>query len=128
MAKLTDLPAELVCRIINEIVRSHWGHITRTNHLHDTNHRGVGDIQQRPRAHLEYKDNTPSTRSEYADRRNSNTQRINRIAAPQSAWPERLPSNPLLPLCLVNRIFRRTSPHEMDTDWRSPRSILNPRN
>ncbi|KAA1125789.1 hypothetical protein PGTUg99_020036 [Puccinia graminis f. sp. tritici] len=108
MAKLSDLPAELVYRIIDYILprddpdpqHSEDRPIDRDDH-HLLDHNGIGPIGPRPRPHLERHSRNPTPRSLYHDFR--------AVAAsqPYASWPRGLPSNPLLPLSLVNRTFQR---------------------
>ncbi|KAI7933762.1 hypothetical protein MJO29_016717 [Puccinia striiformis f. sp. tritici] len=86
--------------------------IQSDDHL-NLDHNGIGDIPHITRPHLEHGDNLSCSRSTHVERRKCKTGRIYRVSMPHVSWPERLPSNPLIPLCLVNRIFRRCTQKEL---------------
>ncbi|KAI9610983.1 hypothetical protein H4Q26_008830 [Puccinia striiformis f. sp. tritici PST-130] len=79
--------------------------IQSDDHL-NLDHNGIGDIPHITRPHLEHEDNLSCSRK-------CNAERIYRVSMPHVSWPERLPSNPLIPLCLVNRIFQRCAQKEL---------------
>ncbi|KAA1133107.1 hypothetical protein PGTUg99_014860 [Puccinia graminis f. sp. tritici] len=92
MAILSDLSEELVHRVIDHIaLPQNDNNQLKGCHLH------LDHIQDRPRAHLEHKNN---------DFRTSHRDNNNQTLA-QVSWPEGLPSNKLLPLSLINRTFRQ---------------------
>ncbi|KAA1067135.1 hypothetical protein PGT21_013469 [Puccinia graminis f. sp. tritici] len=108
MAKLSDLPSELVYQIIEYIlVRDDqgphdWqGQSIDADHYRLLDHNGIGPIKSKPRPHLERFSRNPTPRT---------LPRHFRAAAalqPHASWPGAIPSNHLLPLSLVNRTFRR---------------------
>ncbi|OAV86771.1 hypothetical protein PTTG_11882 [Puccinia triticina 1-1 BBBD Race 1] len=113
MAKLTDLPAELIHRIIEDILqpdhtpegpREAWdGRLidqdyNEGHHLLDHNGH-YEDPDVRPHHELEYREPTPRTYER--------DHRVTPVLRPDVSWPQGLPSNPLLPLSLVSRNFRR---------------------
>ncbi|KAA1070668.1 hypothetical protein PGT21_020678 [Puccinia graminis f. sp. tritici] len=107
MAKLSDLPAELVYKIIDYILprdvsgpeESEDRPIDRDDH-HLLDHNGIGPIGPRPRPHLERLSRDPTPQALRRDFRAVAASR------PHASWPGGVPSNPLLPLSLVNRTFR----------------------
>ncbi|KAA1070687.1 hypothetical protein PGT21_021065 [Puccinia graminis f. sp. tritici] len=119
MAKLTDLPAELVHRIIGYILqpkndpiyigaREAWdGRLIDPDDHHLLDHNAVTGIKPKLRPHHELQAralNPPRT----AAQRN---QQATPLAASRShvSWPHGLPSNPLLPLSLVCRTFQKSA-------------------
>ncbi|OAV88034.1 hypothetical protein PTTG_29179 [Puccinia triticina 1-1 BBBD Race 1] len=101
MARITDLPAELFQRIIDHLGLA-FPHDTNLGNKHvdvdHADHDGRRDIRQKARSHLEYKDAYGSS------------------PHPQVSWPDALPSNPLLPLCLVNSTFRQFAQEALFTN------------
>ncbi|PLW40326.1 hypothetical protein PCANC_11146 [Puccinia coronata f. sp. avenae] len=101
MAKLTDLPAELVDRIIHHIFDQTYDPDYKRlqssvpdHHLLDHNQINCS-AKPKPRPHLD----RVTPRGRRFDGR--------RVYHEQVSWPEGLPSNPLLPLSLVSNTFRR---------------------
>ncbi|KAA1070688.1 hypothetical protein PGT21_021117 [Puccinia graminis f. sp. tritici] len=108
MAKLSDLPSELVYRIIDYILvrddqgPDDWqGQPIDADHHHLLDHNGIGPIKPKPRPHLERFSRNPTPRTLPRHFRAAAT------SQPNASWPGAIPSNPLLPLSLVNRTFRR---------------------
>jgi len=98
MAQLSDLPAELVTRII--LIVFHPKKRTKSEHHHQLNHNEITNKpKQQLRPHLE-RLISPEPYG-YRPYGCINTKR-NTVS-----WPDGLPRNPLLPLSLVNRTFRR---------------------
>ncbi|KAA1119161.1 hypothetical protein PGT21_016648 [Puccinia graminis f. sp. tritici] len=100
MAIITDLPTELFQRIIDHLVLPH--HANLEIEKFDLEHDGNKDIRQKARSHLEYKDTSQGFRRHGMQ--------------PQVSWPDALPSNPLLPLCLVNHTFRHFAQEKLFTN------------
>ncbi|PLW48379.1 hypothetical protein PCASD_02940 [Puccinia coronata f. sp. avenae] len=99
MAKLTDLPVELVMRIIhyvlypNHTCQKHGPTSLGDHHLLD--HNQINCLAKpKPRPHEERKIV-------------SCEERDCRVYCEQLSWPKGLPKNPLVPLSLVNRAFRQ---------------------
>ncbi|OAV88715.1 hypothetical protein PTTG_01895 [Puccinia triticina 1-1 BBBD Race 1] len=111
MAKLTDLPAELVHRIIRHILRPNanlqtyeWDCVLvdpDDHHLLDHNEIGAVQRKLRPHHELEHRAHTLPTL-----RTHQRNHRTTLASQPKVSWPQGLPSNPLLPLSLVNRTFQ----------------------
>jgi len=97
MAQLSDLPAELVTRII--LIVFHPKKRTKSEHHHQLNHNEITNKPKQLRPHLE-RLISPEPYG-YRPYGCINTKR-NTVS-----WPDGLPRNPLLPLSLVNRTFRR---------------------
>ncbi|KAA1133101.1 hypothetical protein PGTUg99_014223 [Puccinia graminis f. sp. tritici] len=118
MAKLSDLPPELVHRIIDHIVPPLPSQLVNENQYahRELDHNGIRGIQPRPRPHvLESKGNNGTAR-EFTI--NTPVDRINHNApdVPEVSWPEALPTNPILPLALVNHTFRRCAQETLFKD------------
>ncbi|EFP81350.2 hypothetical protein PGT21_016562 [Puccinia graminis f. sp. tritici] len=107
MAKLTDLPAELVHRIIEHFIQYHqWDPHGYQDHglRHDYNVR-MGRIGQKPRPHRENRDSDGI--STLVRLRTHHTEETSDDESLHLSWPDGLPSHPLLPLALVSRTFRQ---------------------
>ncbi|KAH9447852.1 hypothetical protein Pst134EB_021846 [Puccinia striiformis f. sp. tritici] len=103
MAKLTDLPAELIRKIIHLFVYHHEDNLNSKYYKLD--HHANGDIRQKARSHLEYKESYGST-----------SRVFHRHEMPQASWSDAPPSNPLLSLCLVNQTFRQLAQEALFTN------------
>ncbi|KAA1122206.1 hypothetical protein PGTUg99_033606 [Puccinia graminis f. sp. tritici] len=101
--KLTDLPAEVVNRIIARCMDHR--RLEPESH-HGLDHDGLGPIPQRPRPHRE--DNPP-----YLYPRTISEMMRSPQLPYQVSWPEGLPSNPLVVLSLVSRTFRQCAQKEL---------------
>ncbi|PLW58415.1 hypothetical protein PCANC_00540 [Puccinia coronata f. sp. avenae] len=97
MAKLTDLPAELLIRIIHHVLYPKgYGFPYHEHHFLD--HTQISrSSPPKPRPH----------RERIVIRRPVIGQQSPRPYYGQVSWPEGLPENPLLPLSLVNPTFRQ---------------------
>ncbi|POV99673.1 hypothetical protein PSTT_13620 [Puccinia striiformis] len=127
MAKLSDLPDELVDRIIDfTAIRlldcpPYPGYVK--DH-HELDHNGINGIIQRIRPHLEKTESFCYERRWKAENYPPTHQR-NSINVPQVSWPEGLPRNPYLALSLVNRTFRRCAQAKLfnnvalDNQWKA---------
>ncbi|WAR57846.1 hypothetical protein PtB15_5B76 [Puccinia triticina] len=100
MAKLTDLPAELVHRIIDHLIQLH-----RSTPYGQRRHNPQADYDapRRPRPHLEDR-HTDGSSSLHSPRRYATRQAD--IDKAELSWPDGIPNNLLLPLALVSRTFR----------------------
>ncbi|PLW23580.1 hypothetical protein PCASD_08459 [Puccinia coronata f. sp. avenae] len=109
MAKLTDLPAELINRIVHHVLFSAPQPATgededrpKRKDLLDHDHHLLDHTQldcalkPKPRPHRERLPNPQGHKHDPA-----------LTYAEPVSWPEGPPDNPLLPLCLVNRTFRQ---------------------
>ncbi|EFP77645.2 uncharacterized protein PGTG_03601 [Puccinia graminis f. sp. tritici CRL 75-36-700-3] len=112
MAKLTDLPAELVERIANYLIDQSYA--DSNAHHHDLDHNGIGEFQQNPRPHLDNKDaltGASDHQFSYSNPVYHKETTVNikpsEYQVTQVSWPGGLPFNPLVSLSLVNRTFRR---------------------
>ncbi|KAI9614917.1 hypothetical protein H4Q26_009315 [Puccinia striiformis f. sp. tritici PST-130] len=103
MAKLTDLPAELIRKTIHLFVHHHEDNLNSKYYKLD--HHANGDIRQKARSHLEYKESYGST-----------SRVFHRHEMPQASWSDAPPSNPLLSLCLVNQTFRQLAQEALFTN------------
>ncbi|OAV88036.1 hypothetical protein, variant [Puccinia triticina 1-1 BBBD Race 1] len=110
MAKLSDLPVELVQRIINCTIHPQVNpSLTKDSdtHHHLADHNGIGGTQQPPRPHALVGSDASDLTGRKLARADSDAQiDHNAPTEPEVSWPEALPSNPLLPLALVNHPFR----------------------
>lgn len=100
MAKLTDLPAELVISIIHYVfdanqasLRQQITPLTGHHYLDHTQINCAGEPKPRPH--------------EERIRLFAKSYKVPQVYREQVSWPKGLPSNPLLPLALVNRTFRQ---------------------
>ncbi|KAH9468508.1 hypothetical protein Pst134EA_009049 [Puccinia striiformis f. sp. tritici] len=98
MAVLADLPPELIRNIVSHFVHSHEMDLANQRKPHGCNYVGTGDVRSNIKFNLGSRDHYGSTFqvAHLAENRMGNI-----------TWPEALPSNPLLSLCLVNRAFRQ---------------------
>ncbi|KAA1119153.1 hypothetical protein PGT21_016479 [Puccinia graminis f. sp. tritici] len=133
MAKLDDLPAELIRRIIDQVIYDqeydpHGTGVADYHHALDYNE--IVQTPQKPWPHLDHRDYNggsslpfyyPKSYHLIDPRKNHREPEKKKrgkkhgkkpagkkpIPPPPVSWPHGLPSNPLLPLSLVNHTFQR---------------------
>ncbi|KAH9457757.1 hypothetical protein H4Q26_007507 [Puccinia striiformis f. sp. tritici PST-130] len=98
MAVLADLPPELIRQVVSHFVLSHEMDLANQRKPHGCNYVGTGDVWSNTKFNLGSRDHYGST-FQVAHLTDGRMGHI--------TWPEALPSNPLLSLCLVNRAFRQ---------------------
>ncbi|WAQ86779.1 hypothetical protein PtA15_7A508 [Puccinia triticina] len=108
MAKLTDLPDDLVLEIIKLTIKDPLG--GRYRYINDDHHtfdlEEIRGIPKKTRPHLEdrtYFGNYHSPRDDYRGKERENV--------PPVSWPEGIPRNPYVTMSLVSRNFRRCAQH-----------------
>ncbi|KAA1133105.1 hypothetical protein PGTUg99_014621 [Puccinia graminis f. sp. tritici] len=105
MARLSDLPAELIHRIIDLIIHPKQ---RQSRDHHDADHNEIEGMQQKSRPHRVF---NVTYRPSF--RHHTHTWQVNHVTMPEAPWPEGLPSNPLLPLSMVSRCFRRCAQEKL---------------
>ncbi|OAV93549.1 hypothetical protein PTTG_11761 [Puccinia triticina 1-1 BBBD Race 1] len=108
MAKLNDLPAELVRRIIAYVLDQCY---CDNIHHHDLDHNEIGEFAQKPRPHLA--DKSPYDMESRQFPSTTPTDEDEMVNVAPVSWPDGLPSNPLLPFSLINHTFRRCAQEKL---------------
>ncbi|EFP81340.1 uncharacterized protein PGTG_06961 [Puccinia graminis f. sp. tritici CRL 75-36-700-3] len=120
MAKLTDLPAELVHQIISHILldQANKQSYTISDRIindelhHKLNHiTGIKPVDSRPRAPIQRK----SSSHLYSYQPDQDYEQAP-SSLRQVSWPECIPSNPCIPLSLVSRTFQQCAQERLFKD------------
>ncbi|PLW14161.1 hypothetical protein PCANC_17000 [Puccinia coronata f. sp. avenae] len=116
MAKLSDLPDDLVRSIIHHIIHKP----ARKYDHHDLDHHELKESRKKPRPHLREKNASHNdwyiTRgSQFSARlgKKEYSDRLEDFKLHRVSWPQGLPCNPLVSLSLMNRAFQRCAQEEL---------------